>query len=82
MGTTLAFNGLIAQLITKNLQIKQSILRSSHPESSLLKKRAWHMCFPVNFVKFLRAPFFTKHLWWLILSCVAAVVGHDSQMQA
>ena len=26
-----------------------------------LKKRLWHRCFPVNFVKFL------KHLWWLLL---------------
>ena len=23
--------------------------------------------FPVNFAKFLRAPFFTEHLWWLFL---------------
>ena len=22
---------------------------------------------PVNFVKFLRTPFFVKHLWWLLL---------------
>ena len=26
------------------------------------------MCFPVNFVKFLRTPFFTEHIWWLLLS--------------
>ena len=25
--------------------------------STLLKKRPWHRCFPVNFVKFLRTPF-------------------------
>ena len=36
--------------------------RSSGPEvfyrpASLLKKRLWHRCFPVNFVKFLRTPF-------------------------
>ena len=24
---------------------------------TLLKKRLWHRCFPVNFVKFLRTPF-------------------------
>ena len=34
------------------------------PES-LLKKRLWHRSFPVNFVKFLRSPFFTEHLQWL-----------------
>ena len=27
------------------------------PLATLLKKRLWHKCFPVNFVKFLRAPF-------------------------
>ena len=35
--------------------------------ATLLKKRLWHSCFPVNFVKFLRTPFYTKHLWWLLL---------------
>ena len=35
--------------------------------ATLLKKRLWHMCFPVNFVKFLRTPFFIKHFWWLLL---------------
>ena len=35
--------------------------------ATLLKKRLWHRCFPVNFVKFLRTPFLTEHLWWLLL---------------
>ena len=26
------------------------------------QKRLWHRCFPVNFAKFLRVPFFTEHL--------------------
>ena len=29
--------------------------------ATLLKKRFWHRCFPVNFAKFLRAPFFKEH---------------------
>ena len=33
--------------------------------ATLLKKRLWHRCFPVNFVKFLQTPFLTEHLWWL-----------------
>ena len=33
----------------------------------LLKKRPWHRCFPVNFVKFVRTPFLTEHLRWLHL---------------
>ena len=28
----------------------------------LLKKRPWHRCFPVTFVKFLRTPFLKEHL--------------------
>ena len=35
--------------------------------ATLLKKRLWHRCFPANFVKFLRTPFLTEHLWWLLL---------------
>ena len=35
--------------------------------AALLKKRLWHRCFPANFVKFLRTPFFAEHLWWLLL---------------
>ena len=31
--------------------------------TTLLKKRLWHRCFPVNFVKFVRTPCFTEHLW-------------------
>ena len=42
---------------------KSADLRSA----TLLKKRLWHRCFPVNFAKFIRTPFFKKHLWWLLL---------------
>ena len=35
--------------------------------AALLKKRLWQRCFPVNFVKFLRTPFHTEHLSWLLL---------------
>ena len=34
---------------------------------TLLKKRLWHSCFPVNFSKFLRTPSVTEHLRWLLL---------------
>ena len=36
--------------------------------ATLLKKRLWHRCFPANFVKFLRTPFYIEHLWWLLLN--------------
>ena len=35
--------------------------------ATLLKKRLWHRCFPVKFAKFLRTPFLTEHLQWLLL---------------
>ena len=35
--------------------------------ATLLKEKLQHGCFPVNFVKFLRAPFFIEHLLWLLL---------------
>ena len=38
-----------------------------HRPATLLKKRLWHRCFPVNFAIFLRTPFFIEHLWWLFL---------------
>ena len=36
--------------------------------TTLLKKSLWHRCFTVNFAKFLRTPFFTEHLRWLLLN--------------
>ena len=38
--------------------------------ATLLKKRHWHICFPVNFAKFLGTPFLTEHLWWLLLNAI------------
>ena len=36
--------------------------------ATLLKKRLWHRCFPVNFAKFLRTPILTNHLRQLLLN--------------
>ena len=49
----------LAKFATKNFFARASFL--------ILKQRLWHRCFPVNFAKFLRTPFFTEHLWWLLL---------------
>ena len=35
--------------------------------ATFIKMRFSHRCFPVNFVKFLRTPFYKEHLWWLLL---------------
>ena len=37
------------------------------------------MCFPVNFEKFLRAPFFIEHLRWLILSVGKSIIKVNKQ---
>ena len=34
---------------------------------NFIQKRLWRKCFPVKFAKFLRTPFFTEQLWWLLL---------------
>ena len=36
--------------------------------ATLLKKRLLQRCFPANFEKFLKTPFFIEHLCWLLLS--------------
>ena len=36
--------------------------------ATLLKKRLWHRCFPVNFVELLRTPLLTEHIRWLLLN--------------
>ena len=41
--------------------------------ATLLKKGLCHRCFPVNFEKFLKTPFFTEHLQWLLLIALTAV---------
>ena len=35
--------------------------------ATLLKVRLWHRCFPMTFAIFLRIPFLTEHLRWLLL---------------
>ena len=45
--------------------------------ATLLKKRPRHSWFPVNFTKFLRTPFLTEHLRWLLLImfCIRPVLN-------
>ena len=48
--------------------------RSSRPvrlrPATLSKMRLLHRCLPVNFVKFLRTPFFIEPLQWVLLICI------------
>ena len=52
--------------ISEAVAWKCSVKKAGWPVN-LLKKRVWHRCFPVNFVKFLRKPLLTEHLRWLLL---------------
>ena len=45
--------------------------RSSRRPATLLKKRLWHSCFPVNFAKFLRTPFLQNTSGRLLLYFVS-----------
>ena len=63
---------LTAEAATRGVPLKKGVLRNftqftgkhlyqsvaSLRPATLLKKRLWHRCFPVNFAKFLRTPFF------------------------
>ena len=46
--------------------------------ATLLKKRLWHRCFPVNFAKFLRTPLFTEDFQRLLLDSVFYCHEHKS----
>ena len=49
--------------------------------TTLLRKRVWHRCYPVNFAKFLRTSFLTEHLCWMIIIRVIQNVYFKSEVQ-
>ena len=58
----------ISQNSQENTCVRVSFLiKLQATPATLLKKRLWQRCFPVNFAKFLRTPFLKEHLWWLLL---------------
>ena len=52
-------------IVIMMMRIIMKIMNSSRA-CNFIKKET-HRCLPVNFVKFLRKPFLTEHLWWLLL---------------
>ena len=46
--------------------------------SLLLKKRLWHRCFPVNFVKFLRTPFLQNSSGRLLLPFATVALNYSN----
>ena len=53
--------------------LRKQKLHTTPQTCNFIKKRLYHRCFPVNFVKFLRTHSFINHLWWLLL------LPHDSK---
>ena len=51
-------------------QFTEAVVRSCSALATLLKKRLWHRCFPVNFVYL----FFIDHLQWLLLSVFGTIL--------
>ena len=45
--------------------------------ATILNRRLWHRCFPVNFAKLLWTPLVTEHLWWLLLSSTTWNVSNN-----
>ena len=45
----------------KDILLNKNFIKKELP-ATLLKKRLWHRCFPVNFTKFLRTPFHRTRL--------------------
>ena len=64
----------ISQNLQENTCARVSFLKKRlWHRSLLLKKRLWHRCFPVNFVKFLKAPFLQNTSGRLLLQTVKEV---------
>ena len=60
--------------ISQNVQENTSDTVSFLIKFFSLKKRFWHKCFPMNFEKFLKTPFFfTEHPLWLALRILLEV---------
>ena len=52
--------GQFLEAVSRRCSVKKVCLRCA----TLLKKCFWQRCFPVNFEKILRTPFFLEHLRW------------------
>ena len=57
------------EAVTQSLSAKKVFLEiSQNVRLQRYEKRDSYRCFPMNFAKFLRAPFLTEHLCWLLLN--------------
>ena len=64
----------ISQNTQENTCARVSFLIKLQAEAcNVIKKRLWHMCFPMNFSKFLKITFLTEDLRWLLLSVLESL---------
>ena len=69
-------DAFVLVLFTSSTSHPHPLCRSSHSQmffkigvpKNFANFTGKHRCFPVKFAKFLKAFFFTEHLWWLLLS--------------
>ena len=61
------FKYLIKLGTGKTWRLILSLIKLQARPATLLKKRLWHRCFPVNFSEISKNTFFKEHLWWLLL---------------
>ena len=59
------FEKFTGKHLWQNLSLNKIAGLTCFPVNS--KEILWHRCFPVNFAKFIRTPFFIENLWWLLL---------------
>ena len=59
---------VLTEALAQRCSVKMVFLEVSQNSQENTCGRVWHRCFLVNFVKFLRTPFFIEHLCWLFLS--------------
>ena len=65
----------ITETATGGVVLKKVFLKiEGHRPATLLKKRLWHRCFPVNFAKLLRTPFLQNTSGRLLL--LVRAYGH------
>ena len=69
-------NLIIPKAVTQRCSVRKDVPRNfALFTGKQLCLRLWHGCFSVNFVKFLRTPFLTDHLRWMLLSFSLTNVG-------
>ena len=72
----------ILQNSKENTCDKVSFLIKLHAApATLLKKRLWHWCFPVNFAKFLRTPFSNNTFGQLLLMLLILYLSTTIRIQ-